>query len=263
MYIRVTKYLFIHAAFLLMAFFSLFTPAAKTFWLTFCFALFHEGFHYLAACMLRVPVNRITLLPYGCHLRLGPASLANEVKIVLAGPLGSFLLFLLFRTETAGRINLMLCLFNLLPALPLDGGRLLRLFLWCRTGIFYGNRILRRVGLVLGAALLLFSFFSLSLPAGYVGGILLSGTRHLPTSPLSQKKAEKTTRTKTFPVKSTDSLLHLSRYFSPFYDARFFVTNKNIFLSEKTVSTQLAQNAAARVTDALCLPSGEKSATPF
>lgn len=50
--------------------------------------------------------------------------------------------------------NIVLCVFNLLPVLPLDGGRLLQLFLGNRMGILRANRLLLRAGPVIGGILI-------------------------------------------------------------------------------------------------------------
>ncbi len=252
MYFRITKFIFLHAGLLFISIFSFFTSSARLFWLTYFFAVLHEGFHYAAARILHVPVSRITLLPYGCQLRLVHADFASEAKIAAAGPLGSFLLFLLFRGSQIGSINLMLCLFNLLPALPLDGGRVFRLILWRIRGFFFGNRILRRAGQCIGTCLLLFSVFCFSLPAGYIGAMLLCHARDVSASPpFWQKKTARTRAVKLFYARSTDSLLHLSHFYSPFYHALFYIPDRKCLLTESAVTFHLSQNAAACVSDIL------------
>jgi len=50
--------------------------------------------------------------------------------------------------------NLVLCIFNLLPIFPLDGGRLVQLFLGNRIGILRANRLLLKSGLAIGTVLM-------------------------------------------------------------------------------------------------------------
>ena len=251
MVLRLSKYLYVHIGFLVLACFSFFTPATRLFWMTFAFAGIHEGFHYLAACLFHVPVRRITLLPYGFQLRTGCTYFGGELVLTLAGPLGSFLLYLLFQDTDAGAINGMLALINLLPALPLDGGRLLRLVIWRFYGTFRGNRMLRFTGLFFGILLFLFAAVRKTMSAAYVGWILCSYP--LSPVPLLQKKHEKTRAQKLFPVSSRDTLLTLSHCYSPFYIATFYVVDKNCFLPEEVTLACLRENAAARVVDALLL----------
>jgi len=50
--------------------------------------------------------------------------------------------------------NAVLCIYNLLPVFPLDGGRLAQLFLGNRLGILRANRLLLKGGLIIGTALM-------------------------------------------------------------------------------------------------------------
>ena len=119
--------------------------------------LSHEMGHALVARRLGVKVDGITLWIFGGVARLkGDASTpGNEARIAIAGPLVSLALAILFGAATfaldatagpplidAGFFwlaisNGTLLLFNLIPAFPLDGGRLLRAWLWGRSGDRY------------------------------------------------------------------------------------------------------------------------------
>jgi len=119
--------------------------------------LSHELGHAIVARRLGVKVDGITLWIFGgvARLRGDAATPGTEVKIAIAGPLVSLALSILFGAATfaldatggpvlveggiawlAGT-NAMLLLFNLIPAFPLDGGRLLRAWLWQRSGDRY------------------------------------------------------------------------------------------------------------------------------
>jgi len=117
----------------------------------------HEMGHALVARRLGVKVDGITLWIFGGVARLkGDAATPGiEARIAIAGPLVSLALAILFGAATfaldatggpplieggcawlAGS-NAVLLLFNLVPAFPLDGGRLLRAWLWQRRGDRY------------------------------------------------------------------------------------------------------------------------------
>ncbi|WP_408954908.1 site-2 protease family protein [Natroniella sp. ANB-PHB2] len=133
---------------------GLFTEAS----LTFLIVLLHELAHSVVAVNEGVKVNEVELLPFG-----GVVKFANliqlkpkaEIKIALAGPLFNLMLglivLLLIRYEIISlqigifliRLNLTIGLFNLIPALPLDGGRVLRAKLTSKIGFKEAtNRVL-------------------------------------------------------------------------------------------------------------------------
>jgi CBS domain-containing protein len=125
-------------------------------------------------------IEGITLWLFGgvASFRSMFKSAGAEFRIAIAGPLVSLVLGLLFigaawATDVSGEvdgvaawlgyINLTLLLFNLLPALPLDGGRVLRSALWAaRKDFRWATRIAANIGrgfglLMIGGGLLLFA----------------------------------------------------------------------------------------------------------
>ena len=116
----------------------------------FASVLFHEMAHALAARQYGVKTRRITLFIFGgvAELEDEPPTPMSEFVIALAGPAASLvataacMLLAPFSLALSGsipasmaiiwigRMNLMLALFNLVPAFPLDGGRVLRAILW-------------------------------------------------------------------------------------------------------------------------------------
>jgi Zn-dependent protease/CBS domain-containing protein len=115
--------------------------------------LAHELSHALVARSHGVKVAGITLWLFGGVSRLEgePTSARSEALIAGVGPLTSFVVAAIafglgLAASTAGNalitdlfgwltfVNVALGLFNLVPAFPLDGGRLLSSFLWWRSG---------------------------------------------------------------------------------------------------------------------------------
>lgn len=109
----------------------------------------HEGAHLLAARALGVRVEQLRLMPFGGAIALEcPYALPTSklLAVAAAGPLGSGLGVVIagalahWRVLSPAlalalaRINLTLMLFNLLPALPLDGGRMLYALLSPKLG---------------------------------------------------------------------------------------------------------------------------------
>jgi len=114
--------------------------------------LLHEIAHSVVARRFDVPIKGITLFLFGgvAELQSEPQSARAEFWIAIAGPVMSVtlsfgfwglaqILELLHANQATVEIlsylfviNLVLALFNLVPAFPLDGGRILRAYLWHR-----------------------------------------------------------------------------------------------------------------------------------
>jgi Zn-dependent protease/CBS domain-containing protein len=113
--------------------------------------LLHELGHALQARRERLEIDGITLWLFGgvAQFKGELPSAGAELRIAVAGPAVSFVIGIACSLlavaaglpEAAdavaawlGYVNLALLVFNLMPALPLDGGRVLRSLLWLRTG---------------------------------------------------------------------------------------------------------------------------------
>ena len=109
--------------------------------------LLHELGHSYAALRNSIPVKNVTLFVFGGMAQISqePPSAGVEFTIAMAGPLVSLALGLCFAAVSLlapnlaylsapsawlARINLSLLAFNMIPAFPLDGGRVLRSILW-------------------------------------------------------------------------------------------------------------------------------------
>jgi Zn-dependent protease len=125
--------------------------------------LLHELGHAVQARREGIEIDGITLWLFGGVARFKGAfpSAGAEFRVAVAGPLVSLALGLLFVFAALaslpeavdavfawlGYINLTLLVFNLLPAFPLDGGRVLRSLLWRRSGdLARATRIAADVG---------------------------------------------------------------------------------------------------------------------
>jgi Zn-dependent protease len=119
--------------------------------LFFCSILLHELGHALRARKEGVEIEDIILWIFGgvARFKTDFPSAGAELRIALAGPLVTLALSAAFigsglalgsRTAIGGvaawlgYINALLLVFNLMPAFPLDGGRVLRALLWRRNG---------------------------------------------------------------------------------------------------------------------------------
>jgi Zn-dependent protease/predicted transcriptional regulator len=133
--------------------------------LFFCSVLLHELSHALVGRMHGIEVRRITLFVFGgaAQVEQEPNDWHGELQTAIIGPVVSLLLggVCILLTGLAisptaidpghlrqtladldvlstlllwlGQVNIVLGLFNLVPAFPLDGGRVLRALLWAKT----------------------------------------------------------------------------------------------------------------------------------
>ena len=129
----------------------------------------HEMSHILTARMLKMKVDEIELLPFGGAIKIQSMFELNprhEILAAAAGPLSNILLLLLYfggiqmgwipssaRSPEFVNYNLLLAGFNLLPALPLDGGRILRAVLARQMGLKRATQIASNMGLLLALIL--------------------------------------------------------------------------------------------------------------
>ncbi len=152
--------------------------------------IFHELAHSLVARRFNIPITGITLFIFGgvAELTQEPASAKSEFWMAAAGPassmvLGTLLLVLaaggLFPRPIAsllsylGSINWALALFNLVPAFPLDGGRILRSVLWASMRDFRrATLIATQFGTVFGILLIVYGGIEV-LTGAVVAGIWL------------------------------------------------------------------------------------------
>ena len=135
----------------------------------FACVLLHEFGHILMARRYGVRTPDVILLPIGGVARLEriPDEPKQELLIALAGPAVTLAIVLVLyallalgggaprfgELEPAGpflqtlmRVNFYLLVFNLFPAFPMDGGRVLRALLASRIGLAAGTRIAARFG---------------------------------------------------------------------------------------------------------------------
>lgn len=108
--------------------------------------LLHEAGHAYTSRYLGLPVNEIELFALGGMAKMTrrPDSAHQEFLIAIAGPIVSLLLWLGLCAPlklgvdatwakliaNLGFVNLLIAIFNMVPAFPLDGGRVFRSIMW-------------------------------------------------------------------------------------------------------------------------------------
>ena len=108
----------------------------KEFTFIFILLFFHELGHAYMGILLKWKVLNITFYPYGGRTLFDTkenSSLNKEILIILAGPLVQIITYIIlsyfFKYSYIRTYHLTILIFNLLPILSLDGGRLLNLIL--------------------------------------------------------------------------------------------------------------------------------------
>ena len=168
--------------------------APQTYWIMgicgmlglFISVLLHEFGHAVVARSLKLPISRITLFIFGgvAELKAEPPSPKVEFLVAIAGPIVSLVLALAFYlisqidlpiaikgvASYLGFINFIVVLFNLIPAFPLDGGRMFRAFLWWwKDNLGWATNITTRLGGAFGFTLIFFGFFFILSGALFAG----------------------------------------------------------------------------------------------
>ena len=173
--------------------------STQTYWLMgivgalglFASIIFHELSHSLVARRFGIPMKGITLFIFGGVSEMGeePPNAKAEFSMAIMGPVSSVLLALFFygiysqalRTNWSvpvigtfhylAGLNGLLAIFNLIPAFPLDGGRVLRAILWSLKNNFrWATRIASGVGSTFGFLMILLGLFNV-IRGNFIGGI--------------------------------------------------------------------------------------------
>ncbi|MBD3107843.1 M50 family metallopeptidase [Bacillus sp. AGMB 02131] len=137
--------------------------------------LVHEMGHACAAAHFKWRIKSITLLPFGGVLDTeehGNRPLKEDLMVILFGPIQHLVLFLLvYLAYISGvadyetyvtflYINSTICLFNLLPIWPLDGGKLLFLLFSLKYSFLKSHLLILRFSILFSVALFTFCLLS-------------------------------------------------------------------------------------------------------
>jgi Zn-dependent protease/predicted transcriptional regulator len=172
--------------------------STRTYWLMgiigaiglFLSIIAHELCHSLIARMYGMPMKGITLFIFGGLAEMSdePPSARAEFAMAGVGPLSSILIACIFYVIfTLGKgvfpqpingvigylalINAILAGFNLVPAFPLDGGRMLRAALWgWKKNLRWATRVSSNIGSIFGIFLIIMGLMNI-LSGNFIGGM--------------------------------------------------------------------------------------------
>ncbi len=152
--------------------------------------LLHELAHSVVARSYGVRIRGITLFLFGgvAELETEVPSAKVEFRVAIAGPAMSIVLGVLFWMLAGvsqavmispalpsvlaylGTVNIVIAVFNMLPAFPMDGGRVLRAYLWARRGdLLSATRTAATSGRILAYGLIALGAYTVFLGAGPSG----------------------------------------------------------------------------------------------
>jgi Zn-dependent protease/CBS domain-containing protein len=173
--------------------------STETYWLMgivgtlglFISIIFHETCHSLVARKYGMPMKGITLFIFGGVAEMGeePPSPKAEFMMAIIGPISSIAIGIVFYgiyflgqqkgwsepingvVQYLGFINGLLAFFNLVPAFPLDGGRVLRSILWgWKKNLRWATHISSRIGSGFGILLIILGALQF-LRGDFIGGM--------------------------------------------------------------------------------------------
>ncbi len=191
--IKITRFFYIHFLTVPLLFLSYLVKAHHTLLMAYAIVTVHELFHLFAALLLKIRIGSIIVMPFGMTLRLSGNVIKNPVKeslVALAGPFANALMLLIGKVLSHFYIwaeesmflymslNCIIMLVNLMPVLPLDGGRIFRSVLAHFFGYLNAMKIMRKCTvftavLLLVIALLLTAFIGVNISFIMIAAFLI------------------------------------------------------------------------------------------
>ncbi len=217
-----------------------------------CVMLLHELAHAFVARNLGYNLSSISLIPFGVSLNLSAYDMSpkDEIKVALAGPfLNAFLCLILFMlwwifpssynyTILFFYANFVTCIFNLIPAFPLDGGRVLRGIFRSKTSENRAVRCCKLINIfviILLLGLFVFScFFKINLTYLFVSFCVATGlfdssksSRYTFVKFVSPEKNKKVLKIKNLYVSSSEQIYRIYRYINNYTYINLYIFDKN------------------------------------
>lgn len=141
------------------------------FLLAYICALLHELAHILTAKAMNISVSELIIYPFGINARLNSSYIRSSEKefvIAFVGPFMNILLVfigIMLNNFIPSKLsvyftdlNLLMCALNLIPTLPLDGGRMLKSILTTKYGIIRAYNFMIKLSRIIIIVLLLLAF---------------------------------------------------------------------------------------------------------
>ena len=166
--IRLSKYIYINILTVIMFTVCIVFHYPVIFYITYAVMALHEAAHCIAAACIGLKISHITFQPFGVNLKLKNKmvySLADEIILYISGPLCNVVLALAaalvcrrYNLEILRMFyisNIMLFAMNMLPAVPLDGGIILRKILMYRYGCKQSEKVMKVISIIISGVVML------------------------------------------------------------------------------------------------------------
>jgi len=179
--IRISKYLIPYITIILIVGFK------KELLIGFLIIIIHEFIHLIVARILGFSGFSVEIFPIGAMLKLKDleeATPKEDIIISLSGPIGNFVMaficgiinYFIYNDFIYKIIeyNIIIGIFNLIPAFPLDGGRILRDIFATRLIYKKANEIALRISIIIGYIFLLIFFASVYIGISNINLLLIA-----------------------------------------------------------------------------------------
>ncbi|MBQ9914742.1 MAG: site-2 protease family protein [Clostridia bacterium] len=188
--IKITRFFYIHPLVIPLFVLSYFAGGFHTMLLSYAVVSIHELFHLFAALFVHERVGSIVVMPFGMTLRLSASLIRHtgkEIAIALAGPFANVCMLVLsgqieknmsdfsLSLDLFNIINVSVLLLNLLPCLPLDGGRILKALLTKIYGYIPAISFMRQFSRIVTLALFLLGIFLLAISRLNISLLMVAG----------------------------------------------------------------------------------------
>jgi len=145
------------------------TGRFEVFLLAFVSIVMHELGHIFVASLMGIRIHAIRIIPVGLNAVIDEDSAETQKQLVvhISGPIVNILIFSVLmmldvcfmheseRIAFLAQVNAYLAVFNLLPAMPLDGGKVLRIIMAAKVGFLPANRHTKRITLAFAFLMML------------------------------------------------------------------------------------------------------------
>lgn len=233
----------------------------------YCVMTVHELAHTVAAAAIGLRISRISFFPFGVNLKLKNtivAALSDEIILYASGPLANaffalaanllYQRFPLYKLQYFYILNTALFIVNLLPALPLDGGIILKKILIYKIGSKSAVTVLKVISSITAAGMLIggiyviiltgFNFSVLLLAVVLIGNIFTQTEKYnldsIKELMFYKNKSKKHTAVKTADIAASDREIIKSFDFGK-YNIVFFI-DENGKIKKTLTETEIINN---------------------